>query len=180
MSSIAEQLTRINAAKESLSGVLVENGITPPATFEEYADAASGINLAYREAFGGLVDGTISAVESSEITSIRGYALQGGASLASVSFPAATSTGNYAFAACTSLSAVSLPNASSIGNYSFANCTRLSAVSFPNASSLGQYVFCFPPEPSRFFFARELCVLRLHEPFGCFASECNFDSGWNL
>lgn len=140
MSSIAEQLTRINAAKESLSGVLVENGITPPATFEEYADAASGINLAYREDLDNLVSRAISAI-SSKATSIGSYAFYNCARLSTASFPVATSIANNALYNCTSLSTVSLPAATTIGNNAFGGCTSLSTVSLPAAISIGSNAF---------------------------------------
>ncbi len=140
MSSIAEQLTRINAAKESLSGVLVANGITPPATFEEYGAAASGINLAYRDAFAGRLNGTLTELSESNIpsgiTRIEKYSFALCANLSSASIPGATSIGSCSFQNCTSLSAVSLPSATSISSRAFEGCTALSSLSIPACQTL--------------------------------------------
>ena len=148
MSSIAEQLTRINAAKESLSGVLVENGITPPATFEEYADAASGINRDFRDAFVGRVNGTLTEVDETLLggaTKLADYAFAGCTSLSAFSGETITgAVGNNAFYGCKNLEELYLPNAISVGKYAFRDCSKIGPIlELPNVKTIDEYAFSY-------------------------------------
>ena len=95
----------------------------------EMSVAVDGIEPAgaYKEALNGMIDGTITEIES-QAESIGEYAFYKRPSLTTANFPVVTSIGSFAFGYCSSLTTVDFPAATSIGDYTFYNCTSLKAL----------------------------------------------------
>ena len=95
----------------------------------EMSVAVDGIEPAgaYKEALNGMIDGSITEIES-QAESIGEYAFYKCTALTTANFPVVTSIGNFAFGYCSSLTTVDFPAATSIGDYTFYNCTSLKAL----------------------------------------------------
>lgn len=88
-----------------------------------------------------MLNGTITSVTNSTVTSLRRYALYGCTSLTSVSFPNVTSIVNSALSGCTNLTSVDMPKLKTIAGSGFNGCTKLTSVEFPAVTSIGNNAF---------------------------------------
>ena len=87
------------------------------------------------------IEGTITEVSDSTVTSIVQNAFSRCGALASVNMPNVTSIGQNAFIGCDVLTSVNMPNVTSIGTRAFSGCTKLPSVDFPNVTKIGSYAF---------------------------------------
>lgn len=91
--------------------------------------------------FKDLIEGTLTEVSDSTITSIRNHAFYECPNLTSADFPSATSMGEYAFGFCPSLISVNFPLVTSMGSYIFSSCSSLTNVNLPLVTLLKFSIF---------------------------------------
>ena len=134
MSTITQNLTRIQQAKADIKTAIEAKGVTVPssATIDTYDDYVSQIS-------GGSCDDSVLInlierdIESIDIpsgtTTIGAYAFYYCSSLTNITIPSGvTSIGNYAFYRCGSLTSIDIPSGvTSIGSQAFQYCSSLSS-----------------------------------------------------
>lgn len=146
--SIQTELARIKGAKADLRSWVEENGVVVPdgTLLDGLVELAKTIETGGgggdAAVLDGLIDGSITGISNSRVTSIINYAFYYYPNLKTVDFPAVTSIGNSAFYQCSSLTTADFPVAISISNYAFYYCSSLTTTDFPDATSIGTQAFC--------------------------------------
>lgn len=83
--------------------------------------------------------GTLTSIDSSNVTKLIAYACRGQASLKSVNLPNVTSTETSVFHSCTSLTSINMPKLKTPGTYAFSTCSALTEITLPAVTSLSNY-----------------------------------------
>ena len=89
-----------------------------------------------------IVEGTITSIDDSTITTVKQYAFYMTESLVSVNLPNATLIDQYAFYHCTNLATVNIPNATRVTSYAF-RLTKITNIVLPNVGELEREVFAY-------------------------------------
>lgn len=87
------------------------------------------------------LNGTIASINSSSLTSVRGYACRGCTTLNVVNIPNCTSIGTYSFYGCSGMTKIIAPKASSVSSYAFYGCSSLTEINFPLAKTVSASCF---------------------------------------
>lgn len=88
-----------------------------------------------------LLEGTITELDTGDITKLGDYALANSPSLVSVVAPKVTSIGYSCFFGCRSLTSITANNVSTIGIYAFTGATKLSSFNAPRLTELSSAAF---------------------------------------
>lgn len=90
-----------------------------------------------------MMNGTLTSVDNSDVTTLRDYAFQGMTSLTSVSFPNVTQVGKSCFSNATNLASASFPSLTTIGgNGNQFEKIKAATLAFPSLTSIvGSYTF---------------------------------------
>ena len=138
MSTIAENLTRIQQAKADIKTAIEAKGVSVPssATIDTYDDYVSQISggggTTYENEVKGIIDRSIQSIDiPSGITSIGNNVFRDCLSLSSVTMSdSVTSIGQSAFQNCSSLTSINIHSGvTSIGSYAFSNVSGSGAKS---------------------------------------------------
>ena len=162
MSTIAQNLARIQSAKADIKSAIEAKGVTVPssATIDTYDDYVSQISggggggsSADTEALEGMIDRSITGITiPSGVTYIGDYAFATCMSLETVNsntlgeanIPSGViGIGSYAFNFCRSLTSVTIPDSvTSLGSYAFSYCDGLTSCTIGSGiTSIGNYAF---------------------------------------
>lgn len=134
--TIAEQLEIIDTAKQGVAAKIRDFGGTVPTTLAEYPSAVS-------DTLAGLVQRTVTAIDSDGVTAIADFAFYANRTLRTVRFRNATRVGGYSFRGCTALTSASFPAATVFrGGQVFSGCTSLAEVSLPSLETISG-TLCF-------------------------------------
>lgn len=87
-----------------------------------------------------LINGTLTEL-TSNVKSVRGYALQMLGTLHYVTFPEAITIGEYAFNGCSTLWMFTAPKAETISQRAFNNCGQVGTMDLPSVKSIHTYAF---------------------------------------
>ena len=125
-----------NTAEQTIvtAGTYVTGDIKVAAVPEAGGGADSG-------AADDILDGTVTEI-TSQVTTIRTYALRACTSLRKANLPKATRLNGNAFYGCSNLAEVSLPELTTLsGGMNFSTCKALTEIVLPKATSIGSQEF---------------------------------------
>ena len=107
-----------------------------------YAKAMVNVESSSGDTAKEIIEGTITSLINSEVTSVKSYALYNCVYLKTVSLPNVTSIGGNCFSTCFSLSSISIPKVQTIYLQAFSQCTALTSITLPTSLTLLQnYAF---------------------------------------
>lgn len=120
-----------------------------------------------------LIDGSITAIESSDVKAIRDDAFRGTALVSGI-FPNVTTLGLYSFYGCTALKNVYLPKVTEVKTAAFGFCSSLETITLQSATRIRNSAFTMMgPIMEGFFFTAlrivdlPVCTAILDDAFGC-------------
>lgn len=90
-----------------------------------------------------IIDGSITGIFNSEVTSIEKSTFYSRKQLTSANFPLVTRIGETAFYGCSLLTSVNFPLVTEVGNYAFAHCKALTSVNFPLVTKIITHTFWY-------------------------------------
>lgn len=89
----------------------------------------------------GLVTGTLTTYENSDVMKVGNRGFYGMKKLETVSLPNVTNVLEYAFAECPALTTVDLPELKGITSYAFYNASKLTTLNAPKLATIGSSAF---------------------------------------
>lgn len=138
----------------TLGGIIggIETGVnlpelTNPATAEhievgyEAIDANGDIITGTNVDIDSFIDGTVTEIYNSRVTSLKSFAFANRNVLTTVNLPNLTSIATYAFYYCRALSSIELDKITAIPKYAFQNCEALKLGEFPLVESVSDIAF---------------------------------------
>ena len=131
---MSEYLVTINELKSIANSIRNKTNTSNQLTFPN--EFISGINNIPDIEIYSYINGNLSEIYNSEITSLTDYIFAYHFNLTTASFPSCTSIGSYAFFNCTSLTTVSFPSCTSIEGYAFGNCYNLTSLNLTGISQI--------------------------------------------